>query len=216
MFFRALALWMIPVLLLLAIRKETSRNRTAKNAGDGKLVFELDQVTYWAWLALMVYLLYAIVIQFGGGPFRMSSVVVALVIAVFVVVLVAPFPEAITAGPEGLVQEVWFWLKKKKIPWGDVIEIRAGKKNRILTIVGANGTKVMHTRQLPDRDRLLEELYNHCRDKVPEDLWPMSVQMAEIVGAEAAGGPAAHPEAAADPMPAVDPAVEKLDGPAEA
>ena len=70
--FRALLLWAVPAVLLLAIRKETSRNRAAKDAGDGKVVFELDQITYWAWLALMVYLLYAIVVQFGGGPFRME------------------------------------------------------------------------------------------------------------------------------------------------
>lgn len=182
---RVFLVWAVPVLLLLAIRSETGQHRAAKEAGDGKVVFELDQRTYWAWLALFVYLLYAIVIQFGGGPFRGRSLVVAFVLAVLAVGLMAPFPETITSGPDGLMQEVRFFLKKKRIAWDDVREVRPAKKNKLLIVTGADGTRVIHTRQLPDRDRLLEELCKRCGDKIPKELRPVTVVVADMAGSAA-------------------------------
>lgn len=176
--FRVFLAWALPAILLLAIRMETSRHRAAKDAGDGRVVFELDQRTYWAWLGLFLYLLYTIVIQFGAGPFRARSMVVAVLLALIAVGLMAPFPETITAGPDGLVQEVRFWLKKKKVAWSDVREIRVVKRNHLLVITGADGNRIAHTRQLPDRDRLLEELYQHCGDKVPKALRPVAAIVA--------------------------------------
>ncbi|MGC8549061.1 MAG: hypothetical protein ACP5M4_05105 [Acidobacteriaceae bacterium] len=201
-----LGVWAVPAVLLLLMRRETSRNRTAKDAGDGKLIFELDQITYWAWLALFVYLLYTVVIQFGGGHFQMSSVWVALVLLALAVGLMMPFPETITAGPEGLVQEIRFWLKKKNVAWGDVREIRTAKKNKLLIVEGVDGTKIVHTRQLPDRERLLEELYRNCGDKVPAELRPVMALVQEM-----AVGPAVE-NVDADGMErdgVVDPAVVK-------
>ena len=181
--FLMFGVWAVPVVLLLLMRRETSRNRTAKDAGDGKLVFELDQVTYWAWLGLFVYLLYTVVIQFGGKPFRTSSLGVALVLLLLAVGLMMPFPETIMAEPEGLVQEIRFWLKKKKVAWGDVREIRTAKKNKLLIVEGVDGTKIVHARQLPDRDRLLEELYRHCGEKVPVELRPVVAVVQEMATA---------------------------------
>lgn len=206
---RLLVMWLLPVLFLFAIRKETGRNRVAKDGGDGKVVFELDQVTYWSWLGLFVYLLYAVVIQFGG-KFRVSSVWVALVLLVLAVVLMLPFPETITAGPEGLVQEIRFWLKKKKIAWGDVREIERAKKNKLLIVTGADGTKIVHTRQLPDRERLLEELYKHCGEKVPKELRPVVVLADASVEGVVGGSPAADlkPSVGADLVEGSGPAVD--------
>lgn len=206
---RLLVMWLLPVLLLFAIRKETSRNRAAKDGGDGKAVFELDQVTYWSWLGLFVYLLYAVVIQFGG-KFRVSSVWVALVLLVVAVGLMFPFPETITAGPEGLAQEIRFWLKKKKIAWGDVREIERAKGNKLLIVTATDGTKIVHTRQLPDRERLLEELYKYCGEKVPKELRPVMVLAEEALEGAVSGGsgvdvgPAVDDDRVAGSGPAVD------------
>jgi hypothetical protein len=186
--FQMFLVWAVPAILLLAMRRETSRHRPAKDAGDGKIVFELDQVTYWAWLALFVYLLYTIVDQFGGGPFRMVSVWIALVLGLLAVGLMMPFPETITAGEDGLLQEVRFWLKKRKIAWGEVREIRTLKTRKLLIVEGSDGTKIVHTRQLPDRDRLLEELYRHCGEKVPVELRPVVAVVQDL----AVGEPAAE------------------------
>lgn len=195
---RAFLVWVIPAVLLLVMRRETSRNRAAKETGEGTIVFELDQLTYWAWLGLFVYLLYAIVIQFGGGPFRMVSVWVSLLLAAIALGLMLPFPETISVGPDGVVQEIRFWLKKKKMSWGDVREIRLEKKSRLLIVEGADGTKIVHTRQLPDRDRLLEELYKHCGEKVPVELRPVAAVVKDL----------AHEAAVVDPIVSADPAVE--------
>lgn len=177
---RVVLVWAVPVILLIALRMETSRHRLAKDAGAGKLLFELDHRTYWAWLGLFLYLLYAVVIQFGGGHFRMASLVVAAVLVLLAVGLMMPFPETITAGPDGLMQELRFWLKKKKIAWDNVQEVRTAKKNRLLIVAGTDGTKIVHTRQLPDRERLLEELYKHCGDKVPVELRPVAAVVQDL------------------------------------
>lgn len=195
--FEVFGVWAVPAILLLAMRRETSRNRTAKDAGDGKVLFELDQWTYWAWLALFVYVLYTIVVQFGGGPFRMASVWIALVLGLLAVGLMMPFPETITAGEDGLMQEIRFWLKKKKIAWGDVREVRTTKRNKLLIVEGSDGTKIVHTRQLPDRDRLLEELYRHCGEKVPVELRPVAALVQEMAAAEPAGDVPVREEPAA-------------------
>lgn len=200
---RMIVVWALPVLLLFAIRKETSRNRTAKDAGNGKVMFELDQVTYWSWLALFVYLLYAVVIQFGGHRFRMGSVWVALVLLLLAVGLMWPFPETITAGPEGLTQEVRFWVKKKKIGWIDVREVQNAKKNKLLMVTGADGTKIVHTRQLPDRNRLLEELCKHCGEKVPVELRPVTL-LADAALEGAVSGSPAEGDPAVGKGPAMD------------
>ena len=203
-----LGVWAVPVVLLLLMRRETSRNRTVKDTGDGKLLFELDQVTYWAWLGLFVYLLYTVVIQFGGGPVRMSSVWMALLLLALALGLMMPFPETITVGPDGLVQEIRFWLKKKKVSWGDVREIRATKKNKLLIVEGADGTKIVHTRQLPDRERLLEELYRHCGEKVPAELRPVVAVVAEMAAVEPVEAELVERDAAVDPMVANDAALD--------
>jgi hypothetical protein len=208
--FLMFGVWAVPVVLLLLMRRETSRNRTAKDAGDGKLLFELDQITYWAWLALFVYLLYTVVIQFGGKPFRSSSFGVALVLLLLALGLMMPFPETITAGPEGLVQEIRFWLKKKKIAWGDVREIRTTKKNKLLIVEGVDGTKIVHNRQLPDRDRLLEELYRNCGNKVPAELRPVMAMVQEMAAAEPVSPVAMEP---ADPVTDHDPVVDRASDP---
>lgn len=196
--FLMVGVWAVPVVLLLLMRRETSRNRTAKDAGDGKLVFELDQITYWAWLALFVYLLYTVVIQFGGKAFRMESLWLALLLLALAAGLMMPFPETITAGPDGLVQEIRFWLKKKKIAWGDVREVRTAKKNKLLIVEGADGTKIVHNRQLPDRDRLLEELYRNCGDKVPVELRPVMALVQEMVAERVVENVPVHEEPASE------------------
>ena len=42
-------------------------------------------------------------------------------------------------------------------------------KIRTVTITGADGTKIVHNRQLPNRPCLLVELKQHCGEKLPSD-----------------------------------------------
>ena len=46
---------------------------------------------------------------------------------------------------------------------------QTGEKSRTVTITGADGIKIVHSRQLPDRPRLLWELKQHCGEQLPAD-----------------------------------------------
>jgi hypothetical protein len=39
----------------------------------------------------------------------------------------------------------------KQIGWADILETNSGEKSRTVTITGADGTNIVHSRQLPDR-----------------------------------------------------------------
>jgi hypothetical protein len=68
----------------------------------------------------------------------------------------------------GLKQIFWLW-KNKQIHWADIVEINTGEKIGTVTITGANGTKIVHSRQLPDRLTFLRALKDHCGEKLPPD-----------------------------------------------
>jgi Bacterial PH domain len=69
---------------------------------------------------------------------------------------------------DGLQQVSWLW-KNKRIRWEDIVEINTGGKSRTVTITGSDGTKIVHSRVLPDRPRLLIELRHHCGENLPSD-----------------------------------------------
>jgi hypothetical protein len=79
----------------------------------------------------------------------------------FIVLLLISFPGSIDLTSEGLEQNYWVG-RRKRIPWGDVVGFEIDKKGKSVTIRAKNGPKIVHTRQLPDRQRLITELEIHC------------------------------------------------------
>jgi hypothetical protein len=59
--------------------------------------------------------------------------------------------------------------RNRRIRWAEIAEINTGEKSRTVTITGGNGTKIIHTRSLPDRPRLLMELKHYCGENLPPD-----------------------------------------------
>lgn len=92
-------------------------------------------------------------------------------------VILAAFPATIRTGDEGVKQLYWFW-KPRKIAWKEIDAVAFDEKKQKLTIKGQGGTKIVHTRQLPDRARLIAELEKHCEGKVPAELRPAAVTAA--------------------------------------
>jgi hypothetical protein len=82
--------------------------------------------------------------------------------------IAASFPETIIVKADGLEQVSWLW-KNKRIHRSDIVEINTGEKSRTVTITSADGTRIVHSRQLPDRQRLLAELKHHCGENPPSD-----------------------------------------------
>jgi hypothetical protein len=78
------------------------------------------------------------------------------------------FPDTIIVKADGLEQIAWL-RRRRQIRWADIVEINTGEKGRTVSIIGADGTKIVHSRQLPDRPRLLMELKKHCGENLPSD-----------------------------------------------
>lgn len=74
--------------------------------------------------------------------------------------LFSEFPATIVVTEGGLEQV--FWLRRnKRIQWGEIDGIVTGKKGRMITVTGIDGTRIVHTRGLADRARFLQEVGRH-------------------------------------------------------
>jgi hypothetical protein len=93
---------------------------------------------------------------------------VAASLGILAVMILFPFPETIIVTTDGLKQISWLW-KNRQIRWVEIVEINTGEKSRTVAIKGADGTKIVHSRQLPDRPGLLLTLKDHCGENLPPD-----------------------------------------------
>jgi len=101
-----------------------------------------------------------------GG--NLLSVVTAVCFASIAIALLTSFPGTILIDSRGLQQKFWA-RRNKRIRWADIVEINTGERSRTVAITGTDGTKIVHSRQLPDRQRLLWELKQHCGEQLPAD-----------------------------------------------
>jgi hypothetical protein len=77
-------------------------------------------------------------------------------------------PETIVVTDE-VVEQVYWLRGNKRIRWNEIVEINSGKTDKLVTITGADGTKIIHSLRLADRERFLQELKQHCGENLPPD-----------------------------------------------
>ena len=76
------------------------------------------------------------------------------------------FPATIVADEKGLEQI--FWLRgRKRIAWNEVAKSTVDEKSGEVKITSKSGVKIVHTRQLPDRTRLLAAIESHSAERIP-------------------------------------------------
>ncbi|HTB98930.1 MAG TPA: hypothetical protein VK716_18115 [Terracidiphilus sp.] len=139
--------------------------RTAKLAG-GNLEFFPNRRAYWGVYLMVAIMLYPIGAVAMLGMNVSSETWPVLFCVGFILFLLTAYPGTIYLGSEGLKQTYWVG-PGKHILWKEVREIRIEEKRNRITIVGSNGKKIVHTRQLPDKARYLAELESHCPAKMP-------------------------------------------------
>jgi hypothetical protein len=148
------------------IVREADSGRTARPLSEGGLEFAADQR---AFLAMYIFLGVFAVIGVGGTISALishASLLFPLVCLGFTLLLLRVLPGTIVLSTEGLEQR--FWLAKvTRIGWSQVREIAVRHEKGLVTIRSKSGTKIEHTRQLPDRARLLAELEARCPEKMP-------------------------------------------------
>lgn len=109
----------------------------------------------------------ALVIEIHRGRQEWMLLYFALFPLLFAHKLIS-FPGSVATGLEGLEQI--FWLRgNKKIRWIDISAIQRTDKGRAITIVGTDGTEIVHSRRLADQSRFLRELEVHCRADLLKD-----------------------------------------------
>lgn len=145
---------------------EADSNRPAEQLPDGRLIFAPEKMA-----------LVAMVLFVGGlGGLGIFGSVVALFnghgllpslfCLAFAALLLCILPGTLTLTNEGLEQRYWAG-NVKRIRWRDVTSVRIVQKEGRVVISGLGYSRIQHTRQLPDRDRLMAELQAHCPDRMP-------------------------------------------------
>jgi hypothetical protein len=117
---------------------------------------------------MVAFFVYTTVTQVTYSHGKPLELVMAVCFGVIAVMVIFTFPGTIIASADGLEQTFWLW-KNKGIRWTEIAEINTGEKSRTVTITGADGTKIVHSRQLPDRPGLLVTLKDHCGENLPPD-----------------------------------------------
>jgi hypothetical protein len=77
-------------------------------------------------------------------------------------------PGTILSSDQGLEQVYWLH-QNERILWPDIAEIITEKNHGLISIEGADGTRIVHTFLHSDRNRMLMELKQRCGDNLPVD-----------------------------------------------
>lgn len=144
------------------------RQRQARVLRDGSLEFGPNRRSFVAWPIVMTYLIYATINRAMHIHASALNLIVAAFMGLVTISVAVTFPAKIIVADNGLEQVSWLW-KNKLVRWEDIVEVNSGEKSRTVTITGVDRTRIVHSRQLPDRPRLLAELDLHCGHNLLSD-----------------------------------------------
>ncbi|MHB1673972.1 MAG: PH domain-containing protein [Acidobacteriaceae bacterium] len=161
-------LWIAPLLAFLVLIAGVGKPKSAGDLADGKIEFAPSRIELAAWVVIFICLMIETIDLFRHSQGQILNLLSAACPGLLVLVVISYVPGTIVITADGLQQIYWF-SRNKRIRWEEIVEINTGKKNRDVTITGANRTKIIHSNQLPDRARLLLELKRHCGENLPPD-----------------------------------------------
>jgi len=142
--------------------------RSARVLSGDKIEFAPHWINIWAWLYVIGFIAWSatrsIVQSQGSSWIYLCSTCFGLA----AIGILFDYPASIIATEEGIEQIYWFH-QNKRICWKEIVEIETGLKERAVTIVGLDGTKIVHSTMLAGRSRLLLELKQHCSENLPPD-----------------------------------------------
>jgi hypothetical protein len=158
------------ILLLLVLSRlivrEAGASRQAEELSGGTLEFAPNQSAFWGVYLFIACLAFLVIESIVGLIETGNGLVPAVLCIGFILLLLSSFPGSIIADSNGLAQSYWL-TGSRRIPWDDVWSVSVEEKRGRITIQSKHSTKIVHTRQLPDRTRLLSELQSHCPDRMP-------------------------------------------------
>jgi len=133
-----------------------------------RVEFAPNRVFLWAEIAFAVrmgVLAFGFLKHGGANPWDLITGA-ALGLGAFAILFSLPGTVLVT---EGGMEEVRWLRRNKRVGWDEIVEINTGEKSRTVTITARDGTKIVHSRQMSDRQRFLLELKKHCGENLPPD-----------------------------------------------
>ncbi len=157
-------LWVLSRLIV----SEADADRHAREFDGDKIEFVTNRRSFWGvygFIACFSFVILSSCIRGIAGSFDLVPTVLCMG---FILLLLAAFPGTLTISPDGLEQ--YYWLTRgRKIGWKEVKAVVIDKKKKRVTISGPGSKKIVHTRQLPDRDRFIAEIAKRRPELLPEE-----------------------------------------------
>jgi hypothetical protein len=141
---------------------------SARVFSDDRVEFSQDQIALWGWLLIIVYMAWLAVGTLMKSHGNLWDFFIPTCIGLMALSFLFSLPGTVVVSDDGVEQIYWF-RRHKRICWMDIVEIESGPRDLLVTITGADGTKIVHSRFLADRPRLLLELKRRCGDELPPD-----------------------------------------------
>ena len=168
---RLLWVWIVPVLLLVLLSRAQENKQKAMALNAQRIEFTPSKLFHWA--SCLFACLFAIYAAYAAAAHLKHShgrpdIIISICVGILGPMILYSLPGTIAVTADGIEQAFWF-QKNRHIRWADIVEINSDEKSRTVSITGADGTKIVHSRQLADRSRLLLELKQHCGENLPPD-----------------------------------------------
>jgi hypothetical protein len=141
-------------------------NRGSARFRNGRTEFPAGRASLATGLAIIGFLVESTVRHLIRSHSSFADCFIQGLLLIGAIAILSTMPGTILVTDEGLEQT--YWLRKRiRLTWDDIVEVNLDK--RIVAIRGDDGTRIVHTGQQVDRERLLVELKHHCGDELPPD-----------------------------------------------
>ena len=147
---------------------DADAGRAATEASGGRIVFLPNRRSYWGIGIIIALLGYPVVTVVLRGVKGAADISFLFLCVGFILFLLTTYPGSIVATENGLEQIYWFG-GHKRVAWKDVAGFEIDKKKKRVIVKARNGARIVHTRQLPDKNRIIGEIEAHCPGRLPAD-----------------------------------------------
>lgn len=160
--------WTMLVLLLWSLWPKKRRRQTTIAWDGARLRFPTDRIELWLQTSIGVWAVLASTEYFRHGFHKSWDFFIGTMLCVAGAASMIAIPESTVVSEEGITQVYWLG-KNKIIRWEDIVEINTFKRQKMIMIRSASGTKIAYAGEPENRSQFLNEIKRHCGDQLPAD-----------------------------------------------
>ena len=154
------------IALALIFASFVSNRRPARVRVSGRVEFAPR------WFGVLAWIYIAVRMCFSAGDFLRHGLgepltfTTGALLGLSAVLMIAALPGTVVVTDDAIMEIFWFW-RNKRIRWEEIVEINTERNGSTVTVKGADRTRIIHWRGLPDRPRFLAEIVRHCGENLP-------------------------------------------------